>query len=226
LVAWQRNDVPVSASMKRELANSKGGSSPFRSLAFSAASRRAVAADADNRLFFWHWEEDASSQAEAEPTIRVFGRNADNMVTALALSPQGRVVTVGYAGKHGGVHLWDIETARMVGKAGFSHRGGTANRAAFSRSGEYVVTSDELSSCVWQLAQNSMKSFGHFFHQDLTNLYDRPSAVAFSPNDQEIAFGVGAAVAIINRESMRFVGYLGKSPTEYVPEVSTRPCKD
>lgn len=65
-----------------------------------------------------------------------------------------------------------------------------------------------------------------FYHRDLTLLYDRPNAVAFSPSDEEIAFAVGDTVALVNRESMRFVGYLGKALGDYVPEVSTLPCND
>jgi hypothetical protein len=137
-----------------------------------------------------------------------------------------------YRSRYGGIHLWDLKQARMLAHPGFSHHGGTANRAVFGHTGNYVVTSDELYSCLWYVENGQLNPLGRFYHSKLTGLDDRPSAVAFSPDDEEIAFGTGQAVGLIERRSMRLVGYLGKERAAKVESgdadspVETRPCAD
>ena len=83
-----------------------------------------------------------------------------------------------------------------------------------------VITSDELINCVWKNADNKLTRLATVTHGTITGIRERPSAIAFSPDDKELAFGIEAAIALIDVKSMDVVRYLGSERPRKEPEIT------
>ena len=213
IAIWNREDSTQSPAVKSVLmARSRGG---FTNMRFSSKYGIAVAVLEERQLLFvWKLASDRSG-LDPDPVIREFGRS-DHDYTGLAIGADGDVVTVGYTKKYGGIQLWDFGRMELIHWLGYLHHGGYANNAVFSHSGEIVVTSDELINIVWKKKEGKLQQMGHFWHGKITGGYERPSAVAFSPDDKELAIGIGPAVAITAVQDLKAVKYIGLAPASDV----------
>jgi WD40 repeat protein len=168
----------------------------------------------EERLLFFIWKlttnpSTGERQASA-PVMREYGRTDDSS-TGLAIGAGGTVVTVGYTKKYGGIQLWDLAHMELISWPEYFHPGGTANRAVFSHSGDIVITSDEVVNCVWQKKAGKLELLGRFWHGAMTTFHDRPNAIAFSPDDRELAVGLGPVVGLTPVGDLRSVKYIGKA---------------
>jgi WD40 repeat protein len=210
LTIWTRKDnLAQNPAVQCELI--APGSGGFTDMRFSSRYGTAIAVNKEAQLLFvWKVvpQRLAAEKENLSPVMRKFGRS-DGMNTGLAIGADGDFVTVGYTKKYGGVQLWDFARTEMIHWVDYPHPGGTANRAVFSHSGDICITSDELKNCVWQKKGGKLERLGQFWHGGMTGINERSSAIAFSPDDKELAIGIGPAIGVTAMNDLKDVKYIG-----------------
>jgi WD40 repeat protein len=189
----------------------------FTSMRFSSKYDVALAVAEqrpEERLLFFIWKlttnPSTGERQASSPVMREYGRTGHSS-TGLAIGAGGDVVTVGYTKKYRGIQLWDLAHMELISWPEYSHPGGAANRAIFSHSGDIVITSDEVVNCVWKKKAGKLELLGRFWHGALTGFHDRPSAIAFSPDDKELAVGLGPVVGLTPVGDLKSVKYIGRA---------------
>lgn len=98
-------------------------------------------------------------------------------VYSLAISPGGNLLASG--NRQGEVKLWDLETAKLIGK--FTAHKDAVNAMAFTPNGEILVTGSYDSTIqVWDLSKGELI-------QTLVNDGDRIRSLALNPDGQTLA---------------------------------------
>jgi WD40 repeat protein len=160
----------------RRIPGPKGG---VRSLTFSRDGKALLADGWDGTILVV----DPVRGAE----IRCFGDGIQGdriMVTALALSPDGKVVA---AGGHEDISLWDPATGKRLRRLGPT---GLVRALAFSPDGKYLAAADRRKARLWDLSKGEALRIGRG-HVHWLN------TGAFSPDGKAIATGGDDGTAIL-----------------------------
>ncbi|GAA1655676.1 hypothetical protein GCM10009733_061400 [Nonomuraea maheshkhaliensis] len=176
--------------------------------ALISSDGRFVAAQRDKSLVFW----DLASRRDFGPRITV--RDATDVITAMALSPDDRIVAT--AGFDDRIRFFDVATGKELPGPTFKAHGGLVNDLAFSPDGQRLaVTAYDNSVRLWDVPRRRPVGIGLITDDGMA------TALGFSPDSKVLATGlIGGDVQLWDLLTYRRLGPAmrghGKSPTDLV----------
>jgi WD40 repeat protein len=138
---------------------------------------RFVAAQRDKSIVFW----DLASRREIGARITV--RDGTDIITAMALSPDGTIVAT--AGFDNRIRFFDVASGRERPGPTFTAHGGFVNDLAFSPDGQLLaVTAYDSSVRLWDVPHRRAVGIGLIAEEGMTTALD------FSPDGKVLATGL------------------------------------
>ena len=166
---WHTNASPV----QPRFTTTSGFTEHYGCVIFSPVGRLLAVGEANPRIRLLDWATGKEKMPISAPAP------ADG-ITALAFSPDGRLLAAGYGAADKDVHVWDLETTNEVRLSG--HRGWIAS-LAFSPDGQTLASAGmDQTICLWDVKRRTPP---RQLHGDRDEIW----AIAWSPDGHHLVTG-------------------------------------